>query len=181
MSQGCSLLFLYVVPVPGTDHKYLQTRAEQGSCPNREPTGEHGGLHTLGSVEVVRTWPLAPCTLHCTPGPQRVRDLSISPALSSHETSLGLKFQEWGQEGRGPAQGASRPGFAFQLFCFAMYSQVRLFPFWAFGLHREREGDLVRHNLLGMVDSHRPRGPTTGRDSSRGSSGDPGPGSPLPE
>lgn len=81
-----------------------------------------------------------------------------------------------GQEGRDPAQGASGPGFAFWLFCFAMYSQVRHFPFQAFGLRREREGHLVRRNLLGMVDSHRPRGPRTGRDSPRGFSGSPGPG-----
>jgi hypothetical protein len=102
----------------------------------------------------------------CTPGtPQHhLHSAPMSP-------TLGLRAQEQGQEGRSPEQGASRPGCAFWLFCFAMYSQGRHFPSQVFGLPREREGDLVRHNRLGMVDSHRPRGPRTGRERPRGSSG----------
>lgn len=33
-------LLLCVVLVSGTDHKYHQTRAEQGNCANRDPAGK---------------------------------------------------------------------------------------------------------------------------------------------
>lgn len=99
----------------------------------------------------------------CSPGPPRVRDFSTSPAFSSPEPYLDWGFRGGGRKGGALHRERAGLDLHFWLFCFASYSQVRHFPFQAFGLRREREGDLVRHNFLGIVDSHRPRGPRTGR------------------
>lgn len=84
MSQGCSIFISVLSWCLALT--IASDKGRTGSCPNRERADEPGCLPTLESVEE-RCEGLAFGSLHppWTPGPQRVRDFSTSPAFSFHE------------------------------------------------------------------------------------------------